>query len=257
MDIPSKQRQIERWSKLTQPDISELECLACKKQFEINKFTKHFANDMFNAGALIRYECPSCNAIFGDLRFLNLSPTEIDKDYEDVYSYYAEGNTGPIYYQIISSMSEFNDKTKTILDFAAGKWSSLIKIQRDLGYNILGYDKYVKDNNEYTISTLNGQTFDIVYTTNYIEHLINPVEQFRELMNCVNENGILVMIGVCWNYCVEMTHYHTIFFRSDKALEYICDTLNIYVDKTYSKICSGENIIAKVFRRKTTNSNKV
>ncbi len=37
MDIPSKQRQIERWSKLTQPDISELECLACKKQFEINK----------------------------------------------------------------------------------------------------------------------------------------------------------------------------------------------------------------------------
>ena len=46
------------------------ECDYCDN---IKKYKNLIAKDNFGAGLLIRYKCPNCEVIFGDLRFLNLS----------------------------------------------------------------------------------------------------------------------------------------------------------------------------------------
>ena len=91
--MASKERQIIRWKNLQQPNINVLQCYICKYENTINNYSKFEANDIFNAGRLIRYKCPNCDVIFGDLRFLNLPIDEINNDYEDLYSYYKEGDT--------------------------------------------------------------------------------------------------------------------------------------------------------------------
>ena len=69
----SKQNLINRWSKLSQIHPRFLKCPICDYHENIQTFKIYKSNDIFYGGELIRYECPNCNLIFGDLRFLNLS----------------------------------------------------------------------------------------------------------------------------------------------------------------------------------------
>lgn len=252
--MASQDRLIARWCNFQQPILNELECRICKHTNIITNYKKYYSNDMFHAGQLVRYQCPNCDVIFGDLRFLGLPASEIDDDYSDLYSYHKEGNSGPIFYECMKQIPYFLDKTKSILDFAAGVWSSLIPSFRDDGYNIIGYDKYVENCN-YIVPSIEGCKFDIVYTSNYIEHVIDPVKNFKELMTHVEDDGVLIMIGPCFDYHMPNTHYHTFFFVNDKSLNYICNDVGIYIKDSYriSVASYPENpITIKVFARRVS-----
>jgi hypothetical protein len=230
--MASKQRQIERWNNLKQPIMDNLTCYICNYQNKITEYKQYIANDIFNAGELIRYQCPICETIFGDLRFLQLPHEEISRDYEDVYSYYNEGDATDLILQVFADIPFFYNKSFSYLDYACGKWNRLVSILKNQGYNIDGYDKYV-NNNSYIINTLiSDKKYDIIYNNNYIEHLIDPIQEIKNITNLLNDNGILVCITECFKYCIEFTHYHTFFFN-DKSLLVICDKLDL--ELIYSK----------------------
>jgi len=90
--MASRNRQTERWSKLKQPDLINLSCPLCEYDGPIYNYKKYKANDIFGAGIIIRHQCPCCDLLFGDLRFLYLSEEEIQNDYDDTYSYFSEGD---------------------------------------------------------------------------------------------------------------------------------------------------------------------
>jgi hypothetical protein len=242
--MASEERQIERWNKLCeQPNIKYITCYVCKYTAEPRGFRRFDAEDMFHAGNLVRYGCPKCQLIFGDLRFLTLSREEISRDYEDVYSYTGEGDTTNIVFEMLKTCNLY-DPSLTYLDFACGNWNKVIPIMQQEGFKIKGYDKYVGKYKEKPT-----ELFDIVYSCNYIEHVISPFEDIAEMLQFVKPGGKLVLMSSDFEYCIPQTHYHTFFF-SDKSLKIICEQLHMKMEHSERFMFPWEGInILKVFRK--------
>ena len=177
-----------------------------------------------------------------------MSLDEIGNDYKDVYSYYSEGNTTPY---IKHTLDVINlGKDKTYLDYACGKSNNTLNVLNDNGYNVYGYDAYVTMDHPKFISIIDKcEKYDLVYSNNFIEHVINPFEDLQKLLDLLNINGKLVLISSCWEYCIEYTHYHTFFFLG-RSVEYLCKKLNIkavYSNKIHFD--DGEFTIVKIFEK--------
>lgn len=250
-----KERMIKRWKEIKQPDIIDLGCYICDYNGCIDNYKKIYSDDIFNAGQIVRYQCPNCDLIFGDLRFLNLSEKEISDDYNDLYSYYKEGDTTKYILDVFNILNLFIDenKNKKILDFACGNWNSVIKIIREKGFNnIYGFDKYVNNANlEYMLSEeqLLNNKFDIIYSNNFIEHLINPINDIKYLLSLLDKNGCLIFITSCFDYCYEFTHFHTFFFIG-RSIDKLCEKLDIKM--VYSRKITfkdGQFTIVKIFKK--------
>jgi hypothetical protein len=222
--MASKERQIERWAKLQRPFPINLTCAICECTDLNDHFKKLQSNDMFNAGTLIRHQCPNCGLIFGDLRFLSLSEHEIDADYADAYSYFAEGDTVPYIMNGLNSLDLFKNEKLSYLDYACGI-GKMIPILKQRGYNIYGYDKYVKNDN--VLNNIDGMKFDVIYANNFIEHVINPIEDMKQILLHLNDDGYLILMSDCMDeYIVEFTHYH-VYFYTGNSFNVLCDKLNL------------------------------
>ena len=239
---------INRW-KLNneQPILSELSCYICKFNDKIEKYKIYKANDIFYAGELIRYQCPNCECIFGDLRFLHMDKSEISNDYKDLYSFYSEGDTSNF---ILESLNKINlGKDKSYLDFACGKDNRTLDLLNENGYDVYGYDLYT--NMDHPKCIKNTFKFDIVYTNNYIEHLIDPFNDLKKVIDLLKDDGKLVIISPCCEYCIEFTNYHTFYFLG-KSVKYLCNELSIneiYSEKIFFTD-SNEWSIIKIFEKK-------
>ena len=223
----SKNELIEFWkNRKTQPKIKEFKCLVCDYLIEdINKLKKYKSNDIFYAGELIRHQCPNCKVIFGDMRFLLLSEKEISNDYKNLYSFYKEG---PTHLYLVQLLDEINlGKNKTYLNFACGNNLDTINVLDKSEYNIYHYDKYVNiEHPKFLNKIKDNQKFDIVWNNNYLEHLINPYKQLKEMVDLLKKNGKLIISTPCWTYCFPITHYHTFFFI-EKSFDFLCKKLNL------------------------------
>lgn len=246
-DSPGKKRQINRWKNITQPNPQNLTCAICGNNDKTSDYKTFEADDIFNAGKLIRYECPSCKTIFGDLRFLQMPISEINKDYEDLYSYYNEGDTTNYILTVLEDLDCCKDKSLKYLDYACGRWNKVIPELRNRDYDIIGYDKYIIGGGD-TTNDLGDRKFDVIYNCNFIEHLINPIEDIQEITKHLKPGGYLIFITSCFEYCIDFTHYHTFYFN-DTSLAHIGNMLNLTM--TFSKkftFADGQFTIAKVFQ---------
>lgn len=242
--MASKERLLKRWSNFKQPELENLSCYVCKYYGNIATFKTHKCMDQFHAGELTRYECPRCEVIFGDLRFLQLSRKEISEDYCDLYSFYNEGDTTKYILEVLTR-TQLLKPSYTYLDFACGSWNKIIPFLREKNFQIEGYDKHIDKYNKRPT-----QLFDIVYCSNYIEHLIDPYPDIQEMLDFLKPDGKLVLISPCFEYCIADTHYHTFFFR-EKALKILCETLNIeLLDSEKIYFSDGDKTIVKVFTKK-------
>ncbi len=215
-----------RWSKLKQPDTEYLSCAICDYYDVNHKFKKYIANDIFNAGVIIRHQCPNCSLIFGDLRFLNLSDEEISNDYCDTYSYFKEGDCMAQKINALNSISIFKDTSRTILDYACGTGKEVASLLK-LGYNIYGYDKYVV--HQGVLNNIDNMKFDIIYNINFIEHVINPIQDISKILQYLNKGGYLIFISDAIDeYMVEFTHFHT-FYYLGKSLYILFNKLNLKI----------------------------
>lgn len=252
MNHASKNRLIDRWKKYnTQPIIDNLSCKVCNYNADIKTYNKLVANDNFGAGKLIRYRCPNCEVIFGDLRFLNLPPEEIARDYADHYSYSSEGDTSITIIKMFEILEL--DKNLRYLDYACGEAMKALEILNNKGYtNIFGYDKYVTCNHKNFLNNITNEKFDIIFANNFIEHVIDPFNDISVILEHLNQNGKLILLSPCWSfaYCYEWTHYHTFFF-SEKSLDILCKKLNIIQEKTLKvpKMIGNATIFIKIFSK--------
>ena len=225
--MASKKRQIERWQKLSQPELINLKCNICENIDLNENFLKIYADDIFCAGKIIRHQCPKCELIFGDLRFLNLTEEEIENDYSDAYSYFTEGNNTQYLINCLNSIEIFKNKELTYLDYACGT-GKMIPILKEKGYNICGYDKYVK-NIDVLNNIDNNNKFDVIYSSNFIEHLISPIDDIKKILEHLNDDGYLIFLSDCIDeYKVEYTHFHTYYYLGN-SFNILCEKLNLNV----------------------------
>ena len=226
--MASKERQIQRWKNSIQPTPEFLLCPICKNNELYNNYKKILAKDKICDcfGTIVRHQCPNCDLIFGDLRFLNLSNEEINDDYCDVYSYFTEGPTHIHILRCIQSIDIFKNKNFKYLDYACGV-GKMIPILKNMNYDCVGYDKYVVSDG--VLNNIDGMKFDVIYSNNFIEHLINPIEDIEFMLKYLNDGGYLIFFSDCIDeYKIEFTHYHT-FYYIGKSFKLLCDKLNLEI----------------------------
>uniref|UniRef100_A0A6C0AZN2 Methyltransferase n=1 Tax=viral metagenome TaxID=1070528 RepID=A0A6C0AZN2_9ZZZZ len=222
--MASKERQINRWLNIESSFPTFITCLICNYYGKSEEYKKYISNDIFNAGEIVRHSCPSCNLIFGDLRVLNLSSEEIKNDYEDTYSYYAESETRYFILDSLNSLDIFKNKELSYLDYGCGI-GTMIPILTNMGYNITGFDKFVKHEN--IINNIENLMFDVIYCNNLIEHLLSPIEDIKDILKNLKKNGYLIFISDCLDeYKVEFTHFHT-FYYTGNSLNLLIEKLNL------------------------------
>jgi SAM-dependent methyltransferase len=179
-----------------------------------------------------------------------MDKSEISNDYKDLYSFYSEGDTSNF---ILESLNKINlGKDKSYLDFACGKDNRTLNLLNKNGYDVYGYDLYT--NMDHPKFIKNTFKVDVVYTNNYIEHLIDPFNDLKKVIDLLKDDGKLVIISQCWEYCIDITHYHTFYFLG-KSLNYLCNELNIneiYSDKIFfTDNEDNEWSIIKIFEKKS------
>jgi hypothetical protein len=226
--IPSKSRQIERWSKLEEPNIEKLTCIICDYTDLYEKFQKLYVNDLFNAGKLTRHKCSNCGLIFGDLRFLNLSPEEFKNDCEDLYSYYNENFTLLIL-KLIKSIKLFKNKKFSYLEYECKNKNTIDTLKKN-GYNIYGFNKYI--NNPNILNVIENIKFDVIYVFNFVEHLINPITELQNILSYLNPNGYLIIMSDSLDeYKFEISHYKTHYYLGN-SFNILCNKLNLNINSS-------------------------
>lgn len=227
-----------------------LTCAICEHTDLNDHFKKLQSNDIFNAGTLIRHQCPNCGLIFGDLRFLSLSEKEIQDDHADLYSYYQEGYTVPFIMNNLNSLNLFENKSLSYLDYACGI-GHMIPILKRLGYDIHGYDKYVTNDN--VLNNIDHMKFDVIYINNFIEHVIHPIDDLKKILVHLNDNGYFIIMSDCLDeYKIEYTHYH-VYFYTGNSFNVLCNKLHL--DIIESKTIGPCKI--KVLKKKTIEENEL
>ncbi len=114
------------------------------------------------------------------------------------------------------------------LDFGCGCTSLLAQLLEDKGINCDYYDPiYYPDNLDIV------KKYDLIVSTEVFEHLHNPKEVFKELLDRLNDNGYLAIqiefhtndqvTFQKWWYPQDTTHI--VFFRA-KTFSVLCDIYN-------------------------------
>lgn len=198
------------------------------------------AKCMFTEKTLIRNECHECGVIFGTEEMITSSKEDMSKAYRDLYNGYAEADTAV--FSIDTFMELSPCKNKKYLDFGCGKWSNSIKILRNDGYDIIGYDAYVKSN-EYVISDINilkTMKFDGIISHNVIEHVQCPVTFFALLNNLLAPDGKMSHSSECYEYKREESIFH-LFFFTGKSVNVLCEKTGfILLDRKLKQIDYNE-----------------
>jgi len=184
--------------------------------------TTQFKHPKFN---IIFHECGHCKFLFKD-QLMYLSKEEELK----VYNRHENTieNIGYVNYLnnfIDTAVLPFINKGK-VLDFGSGPnpvLSLLLKQSGFLGVDI--YDYYYSPHKIYE-----NQTYDLITTTEVIEHLQDPVTYFKLFYDLLNHGGLLSMMTLFrpkshleifnWFYIRDQSH---VSFFNEQSLQAIAD----------------------------------
>jgi 2-polyprenyl-3-methyl-5-hydroxy-6-metoxy-1,4-benzoquinol methylase len=126
---------------------------------------------------------------------------------------------------------------KTALDFGCGEGEVLPILLQRVGIPCDRYDLFYFPKKIYK-----DKKYDLIVSTEVIEHLSNPLEILRELLSHLNKDGYLLLMTsfhpsdsekfLKWFYIQDMTH---IGFFSMKTFEFLASKLDLKIIKHNSK----------------------
>ena len=192
---------------------NHIHCPLCDANLEKKLISKFEAHCIFGGGRLVRYQCADCDLIFGPEKILKMSDAQLSDEYSLHYSVYSEGDSTE---QEIRAFHALNpSKNGIYLNFGAGAWSKSVKILRDEGWNVYGYEPYSQNASEFIITdekVLESMKFDGIFSNNVLEHFNHPVEEMRKISGYLKDDGQMSHATPCFEYLYEYTRFHLFFF---------------------------------------------
>ena len=197
-----------------------LTCAICTASHKRKEYETMVTKCRFGGGELVRYVCPDCGNVFGPTKFSSLTDEEKGADYTLHYFGYDEGNAT---YKEIEAFNLLKpEKDKVYLNYGCGCWNSTIKILREQGYNVYGYEPYAADaGNPYIITSkeeLCRMKFDGIFSNDLVEHLFDPVSDFKFMRTLLRDaDSKMSHSTACFAYKYEYTRFHMNFPLGDSA----------------------------------------
>lgn len=175
------------------------------------------------------YQCSHCGLVFKD-------PTLHLSTAEDVKRYSAhqnnENDQGYIDFlnKLAIPLASFLPKTFSALDYGAGPGPTLSLLLKKVGGSVENYDPiFSPDQN------ILNKTYDVVTSTEVVEHFKTPALDWSLMIDRLRPNGILGIMtqfynaGIdynSWWYKNDPTH---VGFYQQKTLEYLADKFGLSI----------------------------
>ncbi len=190
----------------------QIHCIVCDHTDLRDGFEILIDQCIFHGGRLERYRCPQCECIFGPMKYLDLDEAFVSRDYKLLYSRYSEGDSTTSEIRTFHSLQP--EPGATYLDWGSGgPWSRTVAQLRREGWQVLAYEPSAETAGDYLLSRRDAlaSRFDGIFSNNVIEHFRNPVAQFRQFHDLLNERGVMAHSSPCYDYNVTYTRFHTLF----------------------------------------------
>lgn len=199
-------------------------CPICGHSAAKGTYETKVSECIFGGGRLERYVCPECGAIFGPLKMMALSDTQLAEEYKQSYSVYSESDCTMLEKMAFEALHP--EKGKKYLNYGAGAWNRTTKDLRAEGYDVYDFEPYAPaESNPWVIRSideLRKQKFDGIFSNDLIEHLRNPVEDLKAMKKLLKPGAGMVHCSGCYEYAFEYTRFH-LFFLTGGSLERLCE----------------------------------
>ncbi len=183
------------------------------------------------------YRCLECDYIFMDEK--HYLDTESEKKHYDNHDNNLESlGYVKMFEKLIEEFVTADAKDiNTALDFGCGEGEVLPILLERTGISCDRYDLYYFPEKVYE-----NKKYDLICSTEVIEHLDNPLETLKEMLSHLNKDGYLLLMTyfhpsddekfLKWFYIKDMTH---IGFFSTKTFEFLASELNLKIVKHNNK----------------------
>jgi len=142
--------------------------------------------------AQLQYEthhCPHCELIFKDARCYPTVAQELKKYNEHHNSLENEGYVAMFERFIDYTLSHLEHPVKRVLDFGSGPAPVLAELLKRRGFDVTVYDKHFSPHPPGV-----GTLFDLITSTEVIEHIARPMETLAWLKTHLEPGGTLALM---------------------------------------------------------------
>jgi SAM-dependent methyltransferase len=185
---------------------------------------------------LFFYHCPICEFVYQDQK--SHASLEEEKDQYDFHQNSFE-NIGYVNYlrRFLEDHVLPLKKSGKALDFGSGPGPVLYELLKEHFEEVAHYDPFYHPD----LSALD-QKYDVITSTEVVEHMKDPMKEFRRLRNLLKEDGYLVIMTsfrlmdmeefLTWWYRRDSTH---ISFYHPKSFAYIAGQVGLKILKDNEK----------------------
>lgn len=191
----------------------------------------------------VAFKCPRCSLVFKN-------PSEHLNSAQDLQRYSSHQNNAedPGYKKFLNKLLEpltpFLPKTFEALDFGCGPGPVLALMMAEMGGTVFNYDP-VFQNEKFLLE----RKYDVVTSTEVVEHFKKPDHDWKVLVDLVSPGGIL---GIMTQFLKEETDYKSWWYKNDPThvVFYNAQTFH-YLEETFGleKLFDDNNSVI-IFRKK-------
>lgn len=162
------------------------------------------------------YHCPECEFIFKDPKAFVSSERE-RKQYDQHNNNFESPGYVKMFRDFIEKcVTPYKSDIRTVLEFGSGPGPVLAQLLKEEGFDVDIYDKFFSPEAVY-----DGRHYDLITSTEVIEHIADPMEVMRFFHAHLNSGGYLALMTqshedtaasfLKWWYRIDPTHIS--FFR--------------------------------------------
>ncbi len=198
---------------LDRPEGTSYTCQCCGHVNNLAKTKRVNANCLFSQLELRRFECGGCGGIFGPMPLINCKPEELGELYGCLYKFYREGFSQPFQEKTFYLMNP--SRRREYLNYACGDWTEGCERLRSLGWLIWGYEPFQRVDSTAIVTDRQAvidKQYDGLMSHNFIEHVQNPADFFRECSMMIKPGGKMAHSSACFDYVYEVSPFHLFFY---------------------------------------------
>ncbi len=173
------------------------------------------------------YHCPSCEFIFKDPKAY-VSRERERKQYDQHNNSFESPGYVKMFRDFIDQcVTPYESDIQSVLEFGSGPGPVLAQLLKEEGFEVDIYDKFFSPGPVYE-----GKHYDLITSTEVIEHIADPMEVMEFFHTHLNDSGYLALMTqfhenttesfLKWWYRIDPTHIS--FFRP-KSFEVIAEKI--------------------------------